>query len=63
VSARSAKFQGGPSIEHSAPIRTGIVHVRFGKAPAFHGPKTLLENLKALQETIGRQKPSGAQGR
>ncbi|MCP9850026.1 50S ribosomal protein L1 [Cyanobium sp. Morenito 9A2] len=41
--------------------RTGIVHVRFGKA-SFSVEK-LQENLKALQETIDRQKPSGAKGR
>ncbi len=41
--------------------RTGIVHVMFGKAS--FSAEDLLENLKALQDTVERNRPSGAKGR
>jgi large subunit ribosomal protein L1 len=54
-----AEFKAG-KLEFRAD-RTGIAHVLFGKTS--FSAEDLLANLKTLQETIDRNRPTGAKGR
>jgi len=59
LAAAIKEFKAG-KLEFRAD-KAGIVHVRFGKAS--FSEDALLENLKVLQATIEKNKPSGAKGK
>ena len=59
IASAITEFKAG-KLEFRAD-KAGIVHVRFGKASFTEN--ALFENLKTLQESIDKNKPSGAKGK
>ena len=59
IASAIKEFKAG-KLEFGAD-KAGIVHVRFGKASFTEN--ALFENLKTLQESIDKNKPSGAKGK
>ena len=59
ISSAIKEFKAG-KLEFRAD-KAGIVHVRFGKAS--FTKEALFDNLKTLQESIDKNKPSGAKGK
>ena len=59
ISSAIKEFKAG-KLEFRAD-KAGIVHVRFGKAS--FSSNELFENLKTLQESIDKNKPSGSKGK
>jgi large subunit ribosomal protein L1 len=59
ISSAIKEFKAG-KLEFRAD-KAGIVHVRFGKAS--FTKEALFDNLKTLQESIDKNKPTGAKGK
>jgi large subunit ribosomal protein L1 len=59
ISSAIKEFKAG-KLEFRAD-KAGIVHVRFGKAS--FKKEALFDNLKTLQESIDKNKPTGAKGK